>query len=160
MLVAQSCLTLCDPKDCSLWLGDSAGKNTGVSCHRLLQETFLTQGSNLGLPRCRQILYHLSHQGILTDWLELYHVARKENFSVKGPRVISPGCGGILIDTHYGNFFFTQGMCCPMTVGFKVETVALVSVTSWQGFPLLLIFLNGLFNFGCTGSLLWLALFL
>ena len=24
---------------------------------------FPTQGSNLGLPHCRQILYHLSHQG-------------------------------------------------------------------------------------------------
>ena len=24
---------------------------------------FLTQGSNLGLPHCKQILYHLSHQG-------------------------------------------------------------------------------------------------
>ena len=29
----------------------------------LLQEIFLTQGSNLGLPDCRQILYHLSDQG-------------------------------------------------------------------------------------------------
>ena len=31
--------------------------------HSLLQEIFLTQGSNLGLLHCRQILYHLSHQG-------------------------------------------------------------------------------------------------
>ena len=31
-------------------------------CHVLLQGIFLTQGSNLGLPHCRQILYHLSHQ--------------------------------------------------------------------------------------------------
>ena len=28
----------------------------------LLQGIFLTQGSNLGLPHCKQILYHLSHQ--------------------------------------------------------------------------------------------------
>ena len=27
------------------------------------QEIFLTQGSNLGLLHCRQILYHLSHEG-------------------------------------------------------------------------------------------------
>ena len=33
------------------------------SCHALLQGFFLTQGSNLGLPHCRQIFYHLSHQG-------------------------------------------------------------------------------------------------
>ena len=31
--------------------------------HALLQEIFPTQGSNPGLPHCRQILYHLSHQG-------------------------------------------------------------------------------------------------
>jgi len=41
--------------------GDSAGKNTGVGCHALLQEIFPTQGLNPGLPHCGQILYHLSH---------------------------------------------------------------------------------------------------
>ena len=35
---------------------------TGVGCHSLLQGIFLTQGPNLGLLHCRQILYHLSHQ--------------------------------------------------------------------------------------------------
>ena len=43
--------------------GDSPGKNTGVGCHFLLQGIFPTQGSNLGLLHCRQIPYHLSHQG-------------------------------------------------------------------------------------------------
>ena len=37
----QSCLTLCDPMDCSqpgsAVHGDSLGKNTGVGCHFLLQ---------------------------------------------------------------------------------------------------------------------------
>ena len=42
---------------------DSPGKNTGVGCHFLLQGIFPTQGSNPGLPHCRQMLYHLSHQG-------------------------------------------------------------------------------------------------
>ena len=37
------------------------GKNTGVGYHFLLQGTFTTQESNLGL-HCRQILYRLSHQ--------------------------------------------------------------------------------------------------
>ena len=32
-------------------------------CHFLLQGIFLTPGWNLGLPHCRQTLYHLSHQG-------------------------------------------------------------------------------------------------
>ena len=44
---------------------NSPGKNTGVHCPFLLQGIFLTQGSNLGLLHCRQILYCLNHQGIL-----------------------------------------------------------------------------------------------
>ena len=39
------------------------GKNPGVGCHFLLQETFLTKGLNPGLPHCRQMLYCLSYQG-------------------------------------------------------------------------------------------------
>ena len=39
------------------------GKNTGVVCCSLLQGIFLTQGWNLHLPCCRQILYRLSHLG-------------------------------------------------------------------------------------------------
>ena len=39
------------------------GKNTGMSCHSLLQGIFLIQGSNLGLLHLRQILYCLRHQG-------------------------------------------------------------------------------------------------
>ena len=34
-----------------------------MGCHSLLQGIFLTQGLNLGLLHCQQILYHLSHQG-------------------------------------------------------------------------------------------------
>ena len=33
-----------------------------MGCHFLLQGIFPTQGSNPGLPHCRQTLYHLSHQ--------------------------------------------------------------------------------------------------
>ena len=66
-LVAQLCLTLCDPMDYSLpgfsIRGDSPGKNTGVGCHALLQEIFPTQGLNPGLLLYRWILYCLSHQG-------------------------------------------------------------------------------------------------
>ena len=42
---------------------NSPGKNTGVGCHSFLQGISLTQGSNLSLLHCRQILYHLSHKG-------------------------------------------------------------------------------------------------
>ena len=49
------------PRFLSPW--NSLGKNTGVGSHSLLQGIFSTQGSNPGLLHCRQILYHLSHQG-------------------------------------------------------------------------------------------------
>ena len=42
---------------------NSPGKNIGVGSHSLLHKIFLTQGSNPGLPHCRQILYPLSHRG-------------------------------------------------------------------------------------------------
>ena len=66
-LVTQLCLTLCDPMDYSppgsSLHGHSPSKNSGVGCHALLQGIFPTQGLNPGLPHCRWILYHLSHQG-------------------------------------------------------------------------------------------------
>ena len=40
---------------------NSLGKDTGMGHHYLLQGIFLTQGSNLGLLHCRQILYCLNH---------------------------------------------------------------------------------------------------
>ena len=65
--VTQSSLTLCDPMDCSL---------PGSSVHGIFQArilewvaiSFSRRSSrpripNLGLPHCRQTLYHLSHQG-------------------------------------------------------------------------------------------------
>ena len=66
VLVTQSRPTLCDPMDCS---------PPGSSVHGILQArilawvaiafsrgTFLTQGLNLGLLHCRQVLYYLSQQ--------------------------------------------------------------------------------------------------
>ena len=38
-------------------------KNTGVGSLSVLQRIFQTQGSNLGLLHCRQILYQLSFEG-------------------------------------------------------------------------------------------------
>ena len=42
---------------------NSPGQNIGVGSLSLLQVIFPTQESNPGLLHCRQILYHLSHQG-------------------------------------------------------------------------------------------------
>ena len=96
--VAQSCPTLSNPMDCSLpgssvhgifqarvleWVAialrlhgryirwNSPGQNTGVGDLSLLRGIFPTQGSNPGLPHCRQILYQLSHKGSprILEWV-------------------------------------------------------------------------------------------
>ena len=54
--VAQLCPALCNTMSYT-------GQNTGVGSLSLLQGVFPTQGSNPGLPHCRQNLYQLSHQG-------------------------------------------------------------------------------------------------
>ena len=66
-LITQSCLTLCNPMD---------GSPPGSSVHRIHQARILnwiaisfSRGSSQprdwtrGIPHCRQMLYHLSHQG-------------------------------------------------------------------------------------------------
>ena len=74
VLVTQSCLTLCDPLDCRNGIPGGSSVH-GILCVFskqeywcglpfwiwILQRIFLAQRSNLGLPRCRWILYHLSH---------------------------------------------------------------------------------------------------
>ena len=71
----------CSPAGLCPW--DSPGKNTGVSSHFLLQGIFLTQGLNLGLLYCRQILDCLSQEtpprggsseSFTTDWFIRYKV--------------------------------------------------------------------------------------
>ena len=77
---------------------NSPGNNTGVGYHALLQGIFPTQGSNPGLPHCRQILYWLSHQGSpfcfigsvqLLDHVRLFAtpwtVARQASLSITNP---------------------------------------------------------------------------
>ena len=49
------------PHGLSPW--NSPGQNIGVGSLSLLQGIFPTEGSNPGLPHCRQILYQLSHKG-------------------------------------------------------------------------------------------------
>ena len=47
---------------------NSPGQNTGVGSQKGI---FSTQGSNPGLPHCRQVLYQLSHKGIprILEWV-------------------------------------------------------------------------------------------
>ena len=66
VLVAQSCLTLCNSMDSS----PPGSYANGIFQPRILEWVAISfsrvsswLGSNLGLPHRRQILYHLSHQG-------------------------------------------------------------------------------------------------
>ena len=48
-----------------------SGKNTGVGSYFLLQGSFLTQGSNLGLLHCRQIFFLPSQPpGYKLNWIK------------------------------------------------------------------------------------------
>ena len=51
---------------------NSPGQNTRVGSLSLLQGLFPTQGSNPGLPHCRQILYQLSNKesSRILEWVE------------------------------------------------------------------------------------------
>ena len=109
--VAPSCPTFCNPTDCSpcqsLCPWNSPGKNTEVGSHSLLQIIFPTQGSNLGLLHCRQVLHHLSHQG---------------NSSLKHiPKVLLPPCLGLEIWTceFWGNTAFKWMRLAPYGRRFK-----------------------------------------
>ena len=70
MKVAQLCPTLRPQGLCSQW--NSPGQNTGVGSLSLLQWIFPTQGSNPGLPHCRQILYQLDHKARprILEWVD------------------------------------------------------------------------------------------
>ena len=60
---SQSCLTLCDPMDCSLPVSSIYGILQPRIVEQIaipfFQGIFPTQGLNPGLLHCRQILYHL-----------------------------------------------------------------------------------------------------
>ena len=62
---------------------DFPGKSTGIGCHFLLQGVFPTQGSDLSLPNCRYILYHLSHQRQgtkISQTMQRSQEKKKQNF--------------------------------------------------------------------------------
>ena len=83
--VAQSCLTLCNPMDCSLPGSFIRGifQARVLEWAFLLQGIFLTQGSNPCLLCCKQIPYCLSHQE--SPWLRLLII---ELFSLGGKRML------------------------------------------------------------------------
>ena len=72
VLVAQSCLTLCNPMEFSCQAPQSmefSGQEYWSGLPFPFPGIFLTQRSNLGLLHCGQIRYHLSHRGRYTSYL-------------------------------------------------------------------------------------------
>ena len=67
---------------------NSPGQNPGVGRLSLLQEIFLTQGSNPGLPHCQRISYQLSHKGSprILEWVA-YLFSRGSSWPGNQPRV-------------------------------------------------------------------------
>ena len=55
-------------------LYNSPGQNAGLGSLSPFQGIFPTQGSNPGLPSCRQILYQLSHKGSprILEWIAYF----------------------------------------------------------------------------------------
>ena len=86
--------------DCSLpdilYPWDSSGKNTEVGCYSLFQEIFPTQGSNLGLLHCKQILYDLSHHFFCFDSMYIEETSINFDFSCS--------CDGFSFKLVYDHF--------------------------------------------------------
>ena len=71
-------------------------KNTGVCCHALLQGIFATQGSNAGIPHCRQTLYQLRHKGNPNNSKNRFKISKnlllQETLRVEGEEFIFSSC--------------------------------------------------------------------
>ena len=101
----------------------SPGQNTGVGCHSLFQGIFPTQGSNLGFLHCRQILYHLSHQGSPTHRIKLIKMKLTKIKSILRARVRSHfSCVWLFVTLGTG---IHQA---PLSMGFSRQEY-------WSGLP-------------------------
>ena len=115
---SESCSVV---SDYSPW--NSPGQSTGVGSLSLLQGIFSTQGSNSGLPHCRQILYQLSHKespGIvgwvaypfssgssrLRNWPRISCIAGRffANWAIREAQTHRKEHGGKTLGVHYEAF--------------------------------------------------------
>ena len=95
---------------------NSLGQNTGVGSLSLLQQIFPTQGSNPGLPHCRQILYQLSHKGSprILEWVA-YPFSRGSSWP-RNRTGVSCVAGRFSTswatwEAHLGLFFWQGSLC-------------------------------------------------
>ena len=111
-MCAQLCLTLCNPMDCSSPGSSVRGifqaRITGAGCHFLLQNIFLTQGSNAHLL----CLLHWQVDSLPLHYLEIrkqLHQINKQPAAT--PHILSPSqehlCG---MDTFYLRYY----QCFPL----------------------------------------------
>ena len=94
-LLTESCLVVSDSlRPHGLYKPwNSPGQNTGVGSLSLLQGIFPTQGSNPGLPHCRQILYLTNsiflkkekggkRKGVTTEYQDKWRGGRRSRMEV------------------------------------------------------------------------------
>ena len=94
-----------------LYPWDFPGKNTGVGCHFLLQGIFSTQRSDLGLPHCRQTVYHLSCQGshYLSEWLLSKKINNSTGKDIEKRKPLCTIGGNVNWYNHYRKWGFPGG---------------------------------------------------
>ena len=132
----QSCLTLCDPMNCSspgpsslLSRWDSPGKNTGVGCHALLQGIFLTQRSNWYLfttSTTWEAQSLMQHPKILR-WS---HMVSSSQFSLCSPEPYRPvllkGISCLSLPRHMSFLLWLQHILYQLVTGVQVSSVLVV----------------------------------
>ena len=107
----------------------SPGQNTGVGSLSFLQGIFPTQGSNLGLLHCKQILYQLSrkpyqsnnkltkHKKIIKNWMHAMYI-----WSFQGSSAVEESA------CHSGDASSISGLGS----SFKKEVETHSSILSWE----------------------------
>ena len=91
---------------------NSPGKNTRVVSHSLLHRNFLTQGLNLDLLHCRQILYHLNHQGSSGTQMVTDKLLEPTGTNLQVRKLLDCGLGGVALlswGLPPGNVLGSQG---------------------------------------------------
>ena len=102
---------------------DTPGQNTGVGSLSLLQGIFSTQGSNPGLPHCRQILYQLSHRGSprILEWVAYPFSSRSSR-----PRT------QIRVSCIAGGFFTSWAIVCAVKSVFNSDRSLWATFLYWR----------------------------
>ena len=112
MKVAQSCPTLCHAMHCTLH-GILQTRGGSLS---LLQGIFPTQGSSIGLPHCRWILYQLSQQGSPKNTGVSSLSLLQGIFPAQGSNPGFPHCRWILYQlSHKGSPRILECVACPFS---------------------------------------------